>query len=288
MRPPCGTCATGLTGQPQIGRRYSMSHPLCLIRGRAMRNEFKPTSATDRLGVRAGYLTRDEGLPTKGGGAIEAGTSAGMVATFAEATRPDGSRDDLYQPGGGLPVAAAYRPSSHRLPHGERGIVTRAEPWTSAKHSSAGSAQHASVDRDRPPAWPTDDRLSEQSAQSTAHRRLGGLTVAQFAAAGLGHKRDLVDFLAELAERIAAHDNVDGFCGCGCNVQGWAEVFPCPIRSFYEAVRDYLSPSAQRFQSNEFGASCRDEQSVPASGQPAQTEPGGAQARRPTTEGSIH
>jgi len=119
------------------------------------------------------------------------------------------------------------------------------QPWSSVRYSSAGSVQHASVNRGGPLAWPADDRLLEQSAQSTTHRRLGGLTVAQFAAAGLGHKRDLVDFLAELAERIAAHDNVDGFCGCGCNVQGWAELFPCPIRSFYEAVRDYLSAHQQ-------------------------------------------
>jgi hypothetical protein len=64
--------------------------------------------------------------------------------------------------------------------------------------------------------------------------------VARYAATLL-NGRTAPEALADLAERINAHPDADGYCGNGCNEVGWRLPYPCPTRLFYEAVRDCLS-----------------------------------------------
>jgi hypothetical protein len=77
--------------------------------------------------------------------------------------------------------------------------------------------------------------------------RFDRLTVEQYAAQIIDATDGVADRLAGLAVRIAAHSDDDGFCGCGCNIQGWLEPFPCRARTFYEKVRDYLSAQQRDF-----------------------------------------
>jgi hypothetical protein len=49
------------------------------------------------------------------------------------------------------------------------------------------------------------------------------------------------EVLIELAERIHAHSDVDGYCSNGCNAGGWRLPYPCPTRLFYQAVCAHLS-----------------------------------------------
>ena len=69
-------------------------------------------------------------------------------------------------------------------------------------------------------------------------------TVEQFTESLLADGRAVADVLAELGDRIAAHGEVSGCCGNGCNTGGWWQPFPCPARLFYLAAREHLSSSA--------------------------------------------
>jgi len=66
-------------------------------------------------------------------------------------------------------------------------------------------------------------------------------TVEQYAASLLAAGRPVTVALSELAQRIDAHSDVDGYCGNGCNLLGFQEPFPCPRRLFYLAVRERLT-----------------------------------------------